>query len=285
METLRWILLGLGLVLVIGIYLYSRMDRAPRKLRRRENTSDPYYTDDGSEVGVVRVIPDDEYAQRETTTPVPPSPSPLLRGKSKKPDAVIDDAIVAERHAQLKAATQKTPIDVTKAAQTPETIDIFATAKKPQAKKSPTAEPAQQAQNKVVLLYIAGRPGERVGGSQIRAAVLGEGLILNAHGFFERRDASRQHLYQIANMVQPGRFSADNFESITTPGLTVFLTIPGPRDPVAAFDDMVNTARRVAKRIGVLVLDENRELLRDKKVQSLRDDIAAFRRSLRLIEI
>jgi cell division protein ZipA len=78
-------------------------------------------------------------------------------------------------------------------------------------------------------------------------------------------------------MVKPGTFPVSDMEAFTTPGLTLFLQLPGPLDGVEAFDDFVNTAERLAVELGGELRDEQHCVLTHQALMQVRESIVEDR--------
>jgi cell division protein ZipA len=88
-------------------------------------------------------------------------------------------------------------------------------------------------------------------------------------------DGSRT-LFSAANIVEPGTFDPDAIENFSTPGLVLFLTLPGPFDAVRAFDAMVEAARSLANSLKGTVCDATRSVLTNQTIGHMREDIIDF---------
>jgi cell division protein ZipA len=77
-------------------------------------------------------------------------------------------------------------------------------------------------------------------------------------------------------MVKPGYFDPQTAESFTTPGLSFFLVLPGPPDPVTTFNEMVQTAKQVAQSLNGELLDADRSSFSGQRAQLIQDEIVEF---------
>jgi cell division protein ZipA len=77
-------------------------------------------------------------------------------------------------------------------------------------------------------------------------------------------------------MVEPGTFDLSAMGSFTTSGLVLFLQLPGPTEPVQAFDRMVEAARSLADSLGGTVCDATRSMLTNQTVGHMREDVIDF---------
>ena len=64
----------------------------------------------------------------------------------------------------------------------------------------------------------------------------------------------------------------------SSPGLALFLGLPGPGDPADAFDRMLEIARGLATRLGGDLRDDTRSTLTAQTIQAYRGRIAEFER-------
>jgi cell division protein ZipA len=94
---------------------------------------------------------------------------------------------------------------------------------------------------------------------------------------YQETDGNGQRtLFSAANIVEPGTFDPDAMENFSTPGLVLFLTLPGPFDAVRAFDAMVEAARSLANSLKGTVCDATRSVLTNQTIGHMREDIIDF---------
>ncbi len=97
-------------------------------------------------------------------------------------------------------------------------------------------------------------------------------------------EGSKQPLFSIANMVEPGTFDLDNLMSLETPGITMFLHLPRTFDALHALDEMWSTAQNLSRELDAELLDRNRQPLSAQKQQSMRDEVLEYMRQIALQE-
>ncbi len=90
---------------------------------------------------------------------------------------------------------------------------------------------------------------------------------------YQRNNEKGEPVYGVASAVKPGTFDLNRMDQFSTPGLSLFLQLPGPVDGVTAFDDMVTTAERLAVELGGELQDQNHSMLSRQMVAHLRDGI------------
>ena len=95
-------------------------------------------------------------------------------------------------------------------------------------------------------------------------------------------DGSLQNAYFVASMVEPGIFDPEHMDTFSTPGISLFLQLPGPVEGVRALDDMVQTARTLASELHGELRDETRSALSKQRIEHLRSEVLEFERRLRV---
>ena len=81
-----------------------------------------------------------------------------------------------------------------------------------------------------------------------------------------------QEVFSVASIAKPGYLDPQDAESFSTPGLVVFMNLPGPEHPEVALDDMLRTTRKLAEWLQADILDDQREPLSDERIEALQRD-------------
>ena len=68
-------------------------------------------------------------------------------------------------------------------------------------------------------------------------------------------------------VLEPGIFDLNAMGKFSTPGLSVFLSLPGPAKPLLAYELMVETAERLAERLGGEVFDDKHLQLSEESIK------------------
>ncbi|KZZ10796.1 hypothetical protein A3750_20265 [Oleiphilus sp. HI0079] len=84
--------------------------------------------------------------------------------------------------------------------------------------------------------------------------------------------------FSVANAVEPGYFDPDKLDSLTTPGVSFFMSIPGPKDYLKAFEFMYETAKCFADNLQGELKDENRSVLTSQTIEHSKQRIREFER-------
>lgn len=140
---------------------------------------------------------------------------------------------------------------------------------------------AQQPERIVSLLVVTREDEQRFHGTDIVVAAEKTGLEFGDLGIFHRLLEGRPELgpvFSAANMVKPGDFDMTSIQELETPGLNLFMTLPGPMPALDAWDTMLPTARRLAELLDGRVVDDQRNSLGRQRVAYIRDDLRAWDR-------
>ena len=86
-----------------------------------------------------------------------------------------------------------------------------------------------------------------------------------------------QTVCSVANIMEPGVLSPDVLEQLETPGLLLFMRLPGPIDERDAFELWINAGRKLAGELDAQLCDEARNVLTAQETSMLRDKVEAFR--------
>lgn len=141
------------------------------------------------------------------------------------------------------------------------------------------AQPAQPAQieEKLVAVLIAEREGTAIFGPKIHAALRAQGLTYGDRRIYHRVDGGRT-VFSVASLIKPGVLDPAEAQSFSTPGLSVFMLLPGPVPPENAVGDLLGTARALARQLNAEVFDSNREPLTAASERAIVADVKAWAR-------
>ncbi len=100
--------------------------------------------------------------------------------------------------------------------------------------------------------------------------------------YFGDDPGSQQAVYSMTSMVEPGTFPMDEMDDFSTPGLTLFAQLPGPKDGLTIFADMLYTAEQLANLLEGELRDETHSALTKQTISHMREDIQEYHRQLQL---
>jgi len=145
----------------------------------------------------------------------------------------------------------------------------------------PGKRPAELPVERIVTLFVVARGEGRFSGSDVAVAAEKVGLEFGDMQIFHRPLDGKPEagpIFSMANMVKPGTFDMSRIDEQRTPGLTFFMTLPGPLSALDAWDAMLPATQRMAELLGGNVLDEERNALGRQRIAVLRDELRAWDR-------
>ncbi|HUB89964.1 MAG TPA: cell division protein ZipA [Dyella sp.] len=143
--------------------------------------------------------------------------------------------------------------------------------------KRPTQLPVER----IVSLFVMAREGQAFNGTDLIVAAEKAGLEYGDMGIYHRLvDGKREAgpIFSVANMLKPGSFDLTRLDTLHTPGLSFFMTLPGPVTALDAWDAMLPTAQRLAELLDGQVLDEERNALGRQRIAHIRDELRGWDR-------
>lgn len=135
--------------------------------------------------------------------------------------------------------------------------------------------------DKIVSLYVAARADAKLRGPDIVVAAEKAGLVYGHMHVFHRLvegHPERGPIFSVANILKPGSFDMANIQSLETPAIAFFLTLPAPVAALDAWETMLPTAQRMAELLDGVLLDEQRNALGRQRIAHIRDELRAYDR-------
>ncbi len=304
MENLRWVLLGIGALLIIGIYLWDYFNKKNIPKRRSEvifngdNDSDlpmtPYddeprdYLDAIS--GLNKVLDHDEPESNSVPT--------QMVIDDLEPDIV--DENFSNTEAQKKEPKIRTviprskpekPYDLDKEffgdpiVDDVESISTGEVVEDENVEQSiETEEPEHSEENipedELIIMRITSKEDDEFKGLKLLTATknvemkFGNMNIFHHYGVGDMK--TEKPLFSLANMYEPGEFNLQEMDSFTTKGIVLYMSLPTPIDAMSSFELMLNTCQRIADDLDGELKGERGELVDDAVIDSLREKVRRF---------
>lgn len=136
----------------------------------------------------------------------------------------------------------------------------------------------------VLIINIMAPNGQAFRGDALLDALLQGGLRFGDMNIFHRYQkpgGGGAILFSLANMVKPGTFDLDQMDDFTTPGVSLFMTLPleaSDSTNTQVFDLMLETAQNLAEELGGELKDENRSVMTRQTMEHCRQRIHEFER-------
>lgn len=314
MPELRWSLLALGVLFIVGLVLWERRKRSARErpfekpvddLRGAQPTADRPSAEGGGRAERVERAAAPRLADAVNADPPnrePPNREPVMKPRLVE---IIDpsveglDDVDPELGTLPRFADGADPVlgDVdSRRLSTDDAAERAArwlaetqpslgngssgsgAAVPPSAAPRPALKldwPADNAR-RIVALRVVPRTGERFTGGAVRQAFLGEGFELGDFDIFHLPLGDGRVVVSAANLTKPGTFRLATMDAEMFSGLNLFAVLPGPLPAPEAYDRLLTVADLVAQRLRGEVRDHQGQPLVEIRVVELRRELAAW---------
>ena len=140
---------------------------------------------------------------------------------------------------------------------------------------------SNDAYEKLVMLYLAAKSGHSISGAELVLATEKVGLVYGHNNIYHRLAEganANEPIFSMANVIQPGYFDLDQIDTLQTPGVSFFMTLPGPVTAIQAWDSMLPIAERMAQLLDAVLLDSDRNALGRQRILHIKEELRAFDR-------
>jgi cell division protein ZipA len=251
----------LGIIIVVVIVGAIVWKRKRRRRRRRvidmaDRPEHDLYTDRYFDEPVIELDSDDK-------------PDPLFDAP------LIDDSISTSDTEFIDGSVQMLDTKTVSLSQAEKFEEL--PVEKPQ--KSPPKK-VERKSEMIIVLYVVAKHQSGFAGQELLTLLESLGLKHGKMSIFHHYgigDLKVQNaVFSLANMVEPGTFEPQYMSEFSTPGLVLFMRLPGPFGGRVAFELMLNNAGRIAEVLEGTIEDEKHALLTPKTISALRERIANF---------
>lgn len=276
--------LVLGALLLHGLWTVRKNSGQPRHRYYEEPDKDDTAKAEGFDelgVGPVRVVKKGSAEVSESAAPAKRAPFKHSTGHTAEATKRPLAAPVQEVQTELAFDEPKEPQLNFSALSDDETSEpVF---EQQQDEDITATEQAAAAEEpaEVLILYVLLPENKEMKGPDLLSALLTLGFKYGDMDIFHRHldsAGSGAVLFSLANMFNPGTFDLENIDKLTTRGVSLFMTLPGPGEPLQNFNLMHNAAKKLAEEFGGQVLDGQRSVLTVQTVRHYVDKIREFQR-------
>lgn len=262
MNELQQVLLVFAVIVVVGLYLFSRQRQSANK-KQHEGESDARtrqekYIDES-------VLRTDEHDSGMESAALDHSKQPFWENFesriSSNPVFEIDEireVAPASEAAQEPLSNSSYQQPVQTKTSNPVTGRMA----------EPLSEPKTEPQVFAILVLTASKEFSLPDVAQTLRA---SGLSYSQKGTYIKTENGKT-IIQVANVMEPGTFPAEPSATDTTPGVALILQLPAAVPAPRAMDDLIMTARRVSQRLNGRMYDMHRHLIRESDLQAMREE-------------
>jgi cell division protein ZipA len=297
MSELRWILIGFGIVLLAGIYLWGRRgnktgsvaDDAVARARSEPplHARDPLeFRDEGepdpdarppttSRPAESRVMAESMITAVRPATRI--AEAARRTAQVEPPTVDIDASMDSGAQETWRGRVEPTFSDATTTEELPVDAEPTPSAAAPTLSSSETPAPRRIERRKILSLRLAAAP-QRLEGAKLLEALQAESLDHGKYSVFHRLHDDGVSIFSIASMVEPGTFDLEKMPQTQFPGITLFAQLPGPVPGMHALNELVACARRLQQALGGTLQDDRGVPLTVHRVERLRQEVREFER-------
>jgi len=249
MESLRTILIVLGILLVAGIYLADWLRRY--KARPPRPTIDEF---DVSDEGMT----------------VPDEPEPFqLQDSDIAPEEWLGMTFSAQRHATIDEE-QLSSLKGLGDEPDDEPVSLSAEPVTETETATNTRAPAEPAT--VIVLTLTTSKSKPIRGPLLLRALKDAGLYFGDMDIFHYVEhEGSEPLFSVANILEPGRFVLSEMAEFNTPGIALFMSLPTILPGEEALRIMLRKARELGAQLNATLCDGQRQPLSDEMLATLEE--------------
>ncbi len=242
MDSLRIILLIIGVLVVVAIIVIDRMRKENLKAAFHHD-DDPLLNDENDPLFAKRADPIDEEDLQE-----------LKQGYDKHSDETdnsidteIEDHSDSDKHQNNQAEAPKEGVN----------------------REEAVIEP------KVMMLAIVSKKDASINGKQLRDLMEQNDFSYQDGGIFQRLYKDSPVL-SVANISESGKFDLDNLDDFKTKGIWIYIQLPCVIDGVEAVDELVIVAEKISTAIDGNIYNQQKKRLDDDFIESMKQIAANY---------
>ncbi len=137
----------------------------------------------------------------------------------------------------------------------------------------------------LIVIHVESKEKAGFQGQDLKMLFEACGLVHGSYQIFHRHeevDTSSPIQFSVSNSFEPGYFDLSEMDTLSTHGVSFFLSLPGPTNNMMAFDYMVETAQCVVRNLHGELKDENHSAVTTQTLEHCRQRIREFERKQQL---
>lgn len=267
MQELRWILLAAGIALIVALYVLGvrarRRSAAPGLGRATRVEAPPLSGIESPRIEPRVDVADD--AALDFEAPATAIDEVPIVDVDVEPEPEPAAASEAHRREPLPEVHRREPT-------------FAAPADAPRPAPPPRDASAPRQRQKIIALRVTAPAPDRFEGAFLEEALQAEGFAFGRFGIFHRLDAAGRPILSLASLLEPGTFDPATMARCSYPGVALFAVLPGPVSAPQALEELVESARYLAERLGGSLLDDRGAALSMQRIGQLREEALDFER-------
>ncbi len=277
MQELRWILLAAGIALIVALYVLGvrarRRSAAPGLGRATRVEAPPL-----SGIESPRIEPRVDVAEDAALDFEAPATAidevPIVDFEVEPEPEPAAASSEAHRREPIPEVNRPDPIPAVHRREP----TFAAPADAPRPAPPPRDASAPRQRQKIIALRVTAPAPERFEGAFLEEALRAEGFAFGRFGIFHRLDAAGRPILSLASLLEPGTFDPATMARCSYPGVALFAVLPGPVSAPQALEELVESGRYLAERLGGSLLDDRGAALSVQRIGQLREEVLDFER-------
>ncbi|MDA0822987.1 MAG: cell division protein ZipA [Proteobacteria bacterium] len=259
MFSMRFLLLLVGVLFVFGVYVWGRTKSKRNTRIKFQPRRTRFQPSRRAATRSEEIEPDEDFSEDEFSEDnweigdVVTHAEPFL----------VTETVITELPT-IKRERDETRAPVARSAKIDAQLELTFEELSAEEKRAAPSK-AVERDDAIIALFVRPSKGHQFAGPEILKAMNNVGLRFGDMDIFHHFGAGdlrvEQPLFSAANMVEPGAFDMRNIDRFTTPGLALFLRLPGPLDGAVSFELFLNTGQRLAEALSGGLYGEPNQLL------------------------
>ncbi|MCB1737067.1 MAG: cell division protein ZipA C-terminal FtsZ-binding domain-containing protein [Gammaproteobacteria bacterium] len=145
--------------------------------------------------------------------------------------------------------------------------------------------PVKSTPELILVLHVMAPRGSHFSGDEVREALKSQKLTLGDNGLYQVLPAHRATttpVVCVANMLEPGVLTDAELADLQTPGLSLFLRLPGPVEGVEALETLLTTAQAISRHLQGEMRDQARNRLTRQSISHMHEQVLEHARRMQI---
>ncbi len=137
-------------------------------------------------------------------------------------------------------------------------------------------DPLPEGVEELIISHTILSRGEYFSGTQLFQALETAGLSYGEMNIFHypgNEDNDTFALFSVANVVEPGTFNLEEPQSLSTPGISMFMRLPTRMGSYEAYEEFIHVAQMIAAELDGEICDETRSQLTQQAISYKKEQI------------
>lgn len=134
----------------------------------------------------------------------------------------------------------------------------------------------------LIVFYLLEKNNGKLSGEQIIDALESVGMCYGDmkifHYYAPDLVNEKKSVFSIANIAEPGWFDLVDINQMNTPGIVMFMNLPGSMKSVSAFDKMLSVIEELMQILPIILKDKKHDKVSQQTLSHIREEVVEFER-------